>query len=543
MPNKSRITSKSRLEKHSPSCINIFISYAREDKELVASIDNLLRDTFEFAPLNIYRDIEIKEGQNWAKQIDVALQEADILLVIFTDRMKMSHSYTGYEIGYFNRSIQQRRKGSAGFDRIYIPFCIGADVPDTMHDIQGVSIGGDEVYKVLKTKIESGSEPVVGEDHPVFKLLARLSDLVMQTLGTGNGRASKSTRVTKQASALYRIIHEYLQGRVSSETYPERKLIIRTSTRPDFGRDGVDLTKSSVELIGDFADIFNVTIGQTIGREFAWSELCERIPSELRANCVAGIQQLATTVLKGGGDNYHVVTTVPRDKSFRLFVSKVVTYVSQKTEIHIYVVQMRTKEYGDPESTRLLKSISVGLRFRSLVLEEESPFRPEKLGHPVVTAADLKAKVSEMLGQMDLILRECVEADLSDPALLILIWGKGQEKKVQDMLDLWEMTRKRLYTTADEVLSSGDDESFRRKRENFIKALQAFGEDIETMNREFTSRVLTLLRDYVERKINLSHDEERSAAKAVRIYSAADEHPKISAITAARTASMQGERA
>jgi hypothetical protein len=213
--------------------------------------------------LNIYRDIEIKEGQNWAKQIDVALQEADILLVIFTDRMKMSHSYTGYEIGYFNRSIQQRRKGNAGFDRIYIPFCIGADVPDTMHDIQGVSIGADEVYKVLKTKIEIGSEPVVDEDHPVFKLLARLSDLVMQTLGTGNGRASKSTRVAKQASALYRIIHEYLQGRVSSETYPERKLIIRTSTRPDFGRDGVDLTKSSVELIGDFAEIFNMAMGQT----------------------------------------------------------------------------------------------------------------------------------------------------------------------------------------------------------------------------------------------------------------------------------------
>jgi hypothetical protein len=30
------------------------------------------------------------------------------------------------------------------------------------------------------------------------------------------------------------------------------------------------------------------------------------------------------------------------------------------------------------------------------------------------------------------------------------------------------------------------------------------------MNREFTSRVLTLLRDYVERKINLTHDEGTS---------------------------------
>jgi hypothetical protein len=34
------------------------------------------------------------------------------------------------------------------------------------------------------------------------------------------------------------------------------------------------------------------------------------------------------------------------------------------------------------------------------------------------------------------------------------------------------MTRKRLYTTADEVLSSGDESS--GAKENFIKALQAF---------------------------------------------------------------------
>jgi TIR domain len=428
MPNKSSRKSKKQLVTRSPSCINIFISYAREDRELVGGIESLLKDTFEFAPLHIHRDVEIKEGQNWPQQIDQALLETDILLVIFTERMKASHSYTGYEIGYFNRSIQQRPKGPAGFDRIYIPFCIGADVPDTMHDIQGVSIGADEVYKVLKTKVDTGVEPVLDEDHPVFKLLTRISELVMQTLGTTNIGASKSTRIAKHASALYRIIHEYLQGRVSSETYPERKLIIKTLNRPSFGRDGIDLTKSSVELIGDFSDIFNLTAAQSIGREFTWPEFCEKMPSELRANCTAGVQQLATMVLKGGGDNYHVVTTVPRDKSFRLFVSKVVTYVSQKTEIHIYVVQMRTRDYGDPESTRLLKAISVGLRFRSLVLEEQSPFRPDKLGHPVVTPADLKTKVSEMMGQLDLILREANEADLSDPAFLILIWGKGQER-------------------------------------------------------------------------------------------------------------------
>ena len=346
-----------------------------------------------------------------------------------------------------------------------------------MHDIQGVSIGADEVYKVLKTKLDSGVEPVLDEDHPVVKLLTRISDLVMQTLGTNLG---KSTRIVKQASMLYRIIHEHLQGRISSETYPERKLIIRTLTRPSFGRDGIDLTKSSIELVGDFTDIFDVTRAQSIGREFTWAEFREKIPPEVRANCMAGVQQLATTVLKGGGDNYHVVTTVPRDKSFRLFVSKVVTYFSQKTEIHIYIVQMRTKDYGDPESTRLLKAISVGLRFRSLVLEEQSPFRPEKLGHPIVTAPDLKTKISEMLGQMDLILREANEADLSDPAFLIAIWGRGQEKKVQDMIDVWEVTRIRLYASADDVLMAAEDVSFRQKKGKFIEALQYFCDDLKS---------------------------------------------------------------
>ena len=95
-------------------------------------------------------------------------------------------------------------------------------------------------------------------------------------------------------------------------------------------------------------------------------------------------------------------------------------------------------------------------------------------------APDLKAKISEMLGQMDLILREANEADLSDPAFLILIWGKGQEKKVQDMIDVWEVTREfRLYATADEVLMAAEDIGFRQKREKFIEALQYFCDDVE----------------------------------------------------------------
>jgi hypothetical protein len=54
---------------------------------------------------------------------------------------------------------------------------------------------------------------------------------------------------------------------------------------------------------------------------------------------------------------------------------------------------------------------------------------------------------------------------------------------------------------------AGEDVSFRQKKEKFIEALQSFCGDVEIMNREYTARVLTLLRNYVERKISLLQNE------------------------------------
>jgi hypothetical protein len=59
-----------------------------------------------------------------------------------------------------------------------------------------------------------------------------------------------------------------------------------------------------------------------------------------------------------------------------------------------------------------------------------------------------------------------------------------------------------------DVLMAGEDVSFRQKKEKFIEALQYFCSDVEIMNREYTSRVFTLLRNYVEGKISLLHDEQ-----------------------------------
>jgi TIR domain len=117
-----------------PPRVYVFISYASKDKDLVNKIVNLLNETFPFAPLSIFLDVSVIEaGGNYAEAIAQALDEADILLLIFTGRKKASHSWTGFEVGFFDRSVRQRPKGRTGSNRIFIPFCIGADSPDMLH--------------------------------------------------------------------------------------------------------------------------------------------------------------------------------------------------------------------------------------------------------------------------------------------------------------------------------------------------------------------------------------------------------------------------
>ena len=213
---------------------------------------------------------------------------------------------------------------------------------------------------------------------------------------------------------------------------------------------------------------------------------------DLKGIWIEGIRLLVSEAIQGGGDNYHVVTTLKRDRAFRLFVSRIVTYVSQQTEIHIYIIEMKTKDYGDEDTTRLLRAVSLGLRFRFLVLEEKSEFTPAKLSFPVITREMLMSKVTELLAQMNVILRDSQTAGLAEPSLLQIIWGDDGATKVGQLMAIWNDAHSDLYTKAHQLLACATDD-FEERREKFLRALHAFCDQTEEMNREYTSRALHAL--------------------------------------------------
>src|SRR5215472_10524714 len=166
--------------------LSIFISYASEDKELVAGIAAEIKAAFPLS-LDVHRDEDFKLGENWKDDIENGLDKADILLVIFTDRPKPSFSFTGYEIGYFNSSIKVRPNIKDGLKRLFILMLIGdVSMPDTMYYVQGAKFDAAKSIKIVETIADKQNDEAWSKNptNPTVTLLNRISDTILAFSGT-----------------------------------------------------------------------------------------------------------------------------------------------------------------------------------------------------------------------------------------------------------------------------------------------------------------------------------------------------------------------
>ncbi len=181
------------------------MSYASEDKQLVAGIASELKAAFPFS-LEVQRDEDFKLGENWKEDIEDGLDKTDILLVIFTDRPKPSFSFTGYEIGYFNSSIKARPNIREGLKRVFIPLLIGdVKTPDTMYYVQGAKFDSSNLLKITETSGNKQNDEAWSKDptNAVVTLLNRISDIMLafsgiertsEILATIQGKISKAAK-------------------------------------------------------------------------------------------------------------------------------------------------------------------------------------------------------------------------------------------------------------------------------------------------------------------------------------------------------------
>ena len=479
--------------------LHVFISYSSEDRDLATAIAEELRRAFNPTILKLTIDIEFSLGSNWRDRLKADLDDTDILLVVATGKQKVSHSFTGFEVGYFDASISHSPKMEhfPTQDRIMIPIAVFTKTPETMSDIQALQINAPfDPMVVDPAALKNPASPtgvanVAMRRTPIFKLFKRIQAIINQSIPlTDDELEAVNTQLLEASGRLFNIIHLELQKRVYQENFPERKIVVRTSLAASLPGHGDALSDATVEFFGRF-DSFGFQTPQ--GGPVPWSQFAENIGEEDIARCwTSTIQMLVSAAMRGDfRDNRQVVTSQEKDRAFRMFVARSVVYYSGVREFHIYIVEIRYKDYGDPTTTMLLKAISIGLQYRFMFLEgKTSEFSPNSFN--ATLQPGLRGKIAEMIQQLDYLLWYSQDAGLNEPESILQILGDLPTGEIDRKSRIWEEQKSNLYAAARKMLAT-DDQQFLQNKVEFVAVLQAFCDSTRVLNEDFTSKVLLAL--------------------------------------------------
>lgn len=487
------------------SKLNVFVSYATEDEEIAKQINTELRRAFSPAIIRTTIATEIPVGEEWRNLLEEALDNADILIVVATGRLKLSHSFSGSEVGYFRGTRKHRRKmRNFDLDRFIIPIAIFTTIPEPVADTQGIEIEGPLTPLTVETTALKDQETFLGrlefaaKSNPILKLFMRIGDVIKSSYGLNAPEiADFDQQLADCSKRLHLVIFNELQKRVSTEVFPERKIIVRLSDVTKQIADHDPLSQATIAFYGRSFEIFGFEApapGDVPLKIFIAS-----IPRpNIAAAWTESIKSLIIAAKSGDfGENRRVLTSLDQNRFFRLFVARDILYYSGVNEIHIYIVEVKSRDYGDPTTTMLLKAISIGLKYRFMFLEPTSEFSPGAFSVTMLDA--LKPKVFEMLQELDFLIWSSNEAGLRQPKYLLEIHGSHlSPTDIDDQAALWETKKLKLYNSAYHLLSTEDAGGLSACKSEFVKVLEDFCDATTEMNRQFTTKVLGALEKIIK---------------------------------------------
>lgn len=129
---------------------DVFISYSSKDEDLAQTI----RERLEAKDIEVFLATKnLKPGQKWADEIQVALRETKWVFVLFTESSKES------------APVLQEIGGALYGKKKIVPIVYGVDfdtLPRWLGDYQGVSVRADNPDDVVK-KIDELAGQVAGD--------------------------------------------------------------------------------------------------------------------------------------------------------------------------------------------------------------------------------------------------------------------------------------------------------------------------------------------------------------------------------------------
>jgi hypothetical protein len=391
-----------------PPILRIFISYASEDW----NVANAIHSGLSAALPQVFAEVCLDKwflgaGQEFKQQIELKLEKTDVLIIVYTGVQKQSHSFTGWEVGYFERL----RKSDPS--RRIIPMFL-EDPPATANEFEGISLRiSSDLLQLSLEEFKLRND--IAEDDPMCVLIGDLQEKAEKIKEeAGYPRGSQHDRQDPVACVknMRLAIFSYLRATVEAVAKPQKQITFKsTGAALQYSQTELPRDAMLVPVGGSPMSIFG--LGE---REMTWEKFLQLTSGRHRDSWREAITSviLSSQAERINVDNSQIILSSDESKAYRIILTTATKYWDDTREFNLYFVEtLRPEEYGDKDTTLMLEGLEVVCRYRFMFLESSSPFSANNL-----RATDTERfleMAARLLRELNLMRIEATNAGLDQP--------------------------------------------------------------------------------------------------------------------------------
>jgi hypothetical protein len=531
-----------------PHKLKLFLSYASEDEAvvgvLVQAIEQLReRVSQEFDMYYDKRDNDV--GDDIDQKIITALETTDILLIVYTEALKKSHSYTGQELGAFKTFAF---KEGANAKRRIVPLYLHeppageADRLGIRLDIDNLDTAKPELIDPDGGLLNFFNELLSMVTSQKFPLVEALSEQDQDRRDTDKAKFRdpiKNDIKNNFVPQLLRGLVKELSSRVATRSIEQNFLQLIWKKKKDSAEErngdadiepGNDAHKADRQGTGaevesvDGDDIMagcelkfekpgtTEVLGITAKASMRWEKFIEIMNKEQPSEApfiLNALRDAAVSGFSAGPVDNEQCFLSPSRSLYRVIVTRHYTYYDGSRHMHMYFIPMLSR-FEKSDISIVLALLNVTTRYRLSFLDSSTAELTVRSFEFLKGARDeFKTKVRQLVRQLDLIDDESHVYKLDKRENIDKYYGNElPATHVAQLFSKWKAKTDALRNLAaqierekplpesgqaDEADRSKDRESLFKK---WITELRSFDEYIEPINQRFGVRAAEQLVGY-----------------------------------------------
>jgi hypothetical protein len=489
----------------------VFISYASEDHDIAKAFYQSLQALGEtvFDRVKIFFDSKsIDAADEIRTDIREGLNKSDFLVVLYTGLFKRSHSYTGYEVGFFDRLIEDEVAKSGKTTRKII-YLYSGEPPPVGDGVLGISIDVG-VADLAGSRADYVQKSVQSPDNPdvLARALLEIAGRAERRLPPPllDDRDELDRRRNRRRLAVAEEIIPGLKGKLFDSMCTrvtrysvEQKLIEFELPKP--ASDQIYISIPDETKLTPHSGAFGIFGISQLNDMTTWGEFRNEVRSRDAlggSSVLLAIEQAVISAISPAVnlDNDQIFKS-SNDQIFRVLVTRQMDYYNGRKVVHVYFIQkLQGSTLGNNDTSTILGFINLAAKYRFIFIERDSLLSVESfMFEPDRTKIQNKAR--QLIRELLLIEEESRNLKLDQIAAISLYFGSDSPHLAvaKSLQDKWFEARGKLMASAERIIAIRPTSvEFDTTNAEWLTTLKSFRQTSDEVNAIVTVQALENLK-------------------------------------------------